>query len=230
MVVPNVSVTSRATRSASCPPGSAARGADVEPAARPSSRPSSAVLGVGVRLVERVVRGDAVERDRGVQQHVVEPVLVRGVARVGEPGDEGRAERADLGERLAQRVELEHAPRGLVAEERAEQASPGRLGADEGDARPVPHEREPRAVEPGAHAAPGRLSNVESLTWFAAAVSYTSRPSVASMSERMTRVTRSAGEEPRRGAVRRPAHAARSRRYPAGPDSTITPPAFACAA
>ena len=73
-------------------------------------------------------------------------------------------------------------------------------------------------------------SNVESLTWFAAAVSYTSRPSVASMSERMTRVTRSAGEEPRRGAVRRPAHAARSRRYPAGPDSTITPPEFACAA
>ncbi len=50
------------------------------------------------------------------------------------------------------------------------------------------------------------------------------------MSERMTRAVRTAGDEPRRGIVRRVAHAARSRRYPAGPDSTMTPPEFACAA
>ena len=65
----------------------------------------------GIDLVERMVRPDAVQRDRGMQQHVVEAVLVRGVARLGEPGDERGAELGDLGERGAQRVELQHAPR-----------------------------------------------------------------------------------------------------------------------
>ena len=94
-----------------------------------------------------------------------------------------------LGERGPQRVELEHAARRLLAEQRAEQASPRRLGPASDDARPVPHEGEARAAEPRAHSAEVGLDRRVADVQAAAAVSNTSMPSGASMSERMTRAT-----------------------------------------
>ena len=98
-------------------------------------------------------RPDPVERDREVEQHVVERVLVGRVARRVECRDELAAEAVHRGERASQLVEPEHAAVALLAHEGADEASHRALGSLQSHGGALAPQAQPRAVGAVAHPA-----------------------------------------------------------------------------